>query len=315
MSDDTTPTPELREQTRNLTKQWQTGKMPFHQVLASLNALREETRASGHRANQAAVETSLGFVQGYRGNLTISIEHYDRARNLHKWIGNDRNVMIADLNMGVNYRLKGDFNRALTLYHSVQEQATKLEAHAVKAMSLSNEALIQLRLERQEETFSVLEQLMALSDTHYQSEDQNWPIILCEGCYGLTQAHVHWGDKQAAWETAMRSWEIAKTVDQPIYYGYSNRTVAIVIDALETVPSPDFKTDPDTYFAASVKAFKGIKAEAELAQTMFAHALSLGRRGMRTTAARKLQQSLVIFTRLGMVDDAARAAEAQLTMM
>ena len=315
MSDDSTPTPEMREKTADITRRWQIGELPFREALSTLTAYLAHAKASGHRANQARVHNSLGFLQGYRGNLTASINHYEHAHNLYKLIGDDRSVMAADLNTGVNYRLKGDFNRALTLFRSVQEQAETLEAYTAQAMAMSNEALVQLRLERQETAMRVLDKLMAFADPHYDPTDNNWPIIVCEGCYGLALAHIRAGDHQAAWDASMRSWQIAQERDEPMYHGYANRTMAFVIEVIDGVPSADFKTDPDTYFAASVRAFKSIKAEAELAQTMFAHALSLGRRGMRTTAARKLQQSLVIFTRLGMVDDAARAAEAQLTMI
>jgi len=315
MSDDTTTTPEFREKVQAVIQGWQTGELPFREAMTTLKQYQQEARESGHRSNQARIETALGYVQGYRGNLTASINHYEHARNLNKLMGDDQAVMIADLNTGVNYRLKGDFNRALTLYQSVQEQAHQLEAYDVMAMAMSNEVLIQLRLEHQELAVAVLDKLMALAETHYQPDDRNWPIILCEGCYGQAIACIRAGDANAAWDAAMRSWKIAHEVGSPMHRGYANRTVALVIEVLDKVPSPDFKTDPDTYFAASVRAFKEIKAEAELAQTMFSHALSLGRRGMRTTAARKLQQSLVIFTRLGMVDDAARAAEAQLAMM
>ncbi len=48
---------------------------------------------------------------------------------------------------------------------------------------------------------------------------------------------------------------------------------------------------------------------------MLAHARCLAGHGRRTTAARKLQQAMIIFTRLGMTDDAAQAAEAQLQVI
>ena len=56
-------------------------------------------------------------------------------------------------------------------------------------------------------------------------------------------------------------------------------------------------------------------AEGELAKTMYEHGRSLMRRDKKMPAARKLQQAMVIFTRLGMVDDAAKAAEAQLMVL
>jgi hypothetical protein len=52
--------------------------------------------------------------------------------------------------------------------------------------------------------------------------------------------------------------------------------------------------------------------EGDVAKTMFARGKSLVRRGKKASAAKLFQQALVIFEKLGMRDDAAKAAEAQM---
>jgi hypothetical protein len=74
----------------------------------------------------------------------------------------------------------------------------------------------------------------------------------------------------------------------------------------------DSPADPDEYFRLAIDVFREMNMEAERARTVFAHARSLAHRGRKTMAVRMLQQVMVMFTDLGMVDDAAKAAQAQI---
>jgi hypothetical protein len=160
-----------------------------------------------------------------------------------------------------------------------------------------------------------------LLDEAYQLS-QEWPpdartlpVLLCEIHHGLAVIQLNDGQPQAAWSHATRALEIAQTHQNPLHIGYANRTAGEVLTMLEAPPGDGFSDDPDLYFQAANQAFRGIAAEGEVARTLYAHGKSLARRGRRITSARKLQQAMDIFTRLGMIDDAARAAEAQLEVL
>jgi len=127
--------------------------------------------------------------------------------------------------------------------------------------------------------------------------------------------HLRQGDAKAAWGQALKALEASEKSGKPLQRGYANRIMGEVITELKESPEPPLPSDPDEYFRTALAAFREINAEAELARTMYAHALSMAARGRRMIAARKLQQVMIIFTRLGMVDDAARAAEAQLSVI
>ena len=88
-----------------------------------------------------------------------------------------------------------------------------------------------------------------------------------------------------------------------------------MLTALGSVPHADadqFTDDPDVYYQTALGLLREVHADAELAHTLFAHGTSLARRGRRLRAAHALQQAMIIYTRLEMVADAARAAQAQL---
>jgi hypothetical protein len=145
--------------------------------------------------------------------------------------------------------------------------------------------------------------------------DDDLPTLLCEVYHGLTIIYLAADDHEAARETAMCALDIAYTHRQPMQLGFANRAVGEVVTLLESTPEADLPDDPDRFFRASSQAFREINMEGELARTMLAHAQSLVHRGRFTTAARKLQQVMIIFTRLGMLGDAARAAELQRTVL
>jgi hypothetical protein len=142
--------------------------------------------------------------------------------------------------------------------------------------------------------------------------------VFCEIHHGLASVYVKLGQHDQAWRHALNSLTIARGVEQPLMLGFANRAMGEVVSALGALPShanPSLSNDPDEYYRAASEAFREIKAEGELARTMYAHALSLAARGRGMTAARKLQQAMIIFTRLGMADDAAKAAHAQMGVL
>jgi tetratricopeptide (TPR) repeat protein len=311
------PDPEFEQQCRTVVDQWRSGSNSFRLAVAELDRLLQTSIATGHRRNQAMAHGMLGYMQGYRGNLNAAIQYFQRARSIYDEIGDLQRVMITDLNTGISYRQRGDFYRALTLYRSVTRQSELLGSMVVHAKALSNEALVLVTLKRYRQAAQTLARVRRLADASNTPQDPNWPTIKCEMFYAQAMIDIAQGQPLAAWDGAVQGMEIARETRQAIHIGYANRTMALVVDALGHVPDEFIETytaDPDVYFSAAIGAFRDVRAQAELAQTVYMHGLSLGQRGQRVNAWRKLQQALVIFTRLGMVHDAADAAQAQLTI-
>ena len=292
---------------------WQTGQTPFAEAVAQLERLGQEATGERHRGNQARVQHLLGYLQHYRGNLTISIQHYERARAIYEQVGNKDRQAYIDLNQGENYRFKGEFNRALRYTRSAGEMAEALGNMRVQTIAMANEGLIMVTTGQHQQAVRAFEISLELSNNWDENREQ-LPGILCEVYHGLAVIHLEREDHHAAWEYALMALESARMAGLPLQLGFANRVLGRVLSALDAAPDPSFSSDPDHYFHLALESFREINAEAEIARTMFEHALSQAQRGRRTTAARKLQQALIIFTRLGMVDDAARAADAQLAI-
>jgi tetratricopeptide (TPR) repeat protein len=309
------PAPEFNQRCVSIVRSWQHGDLPFADAVAQMTRLSDEARRSGHAANEGRAEHALGFLQHYRGNLNTSIQHYERARSLFRRVNNLDRVGTMDLNQGENYRFKGDFMRALRLYRSAHELAKSTGNVNLQTMAAVNEGLVLLAVGDNTSALNAFTAALQLTDQWEDRDDPNLPGLLCELYHGVAVVFLRQQRFRDAWENALRALEIASSTELPHQLGYANRTIGEVITELGQAPDSGFSNDPDDYFQAAMKCFKTLNEEAELARTMYAHALSMSHRGRRTMAAKKLQQVMIIFTRLGMVDDIARAAEAQLAVI
>lgn len=311
---DIDPTPEFDRRCTEVINVWEQGELPFKEAIAYLNSYYQEAVDANHIPNQGRAEHLLGYLQHYRGNLNTSIKHYERARSLYMQAGNRKRAAMMDLNQGENYRFKGDFTRARRLYRAAYEIANELGDIRVQTIASVNEGLVLVTTGQPVHARQALEEGLRLT-SFWTERIEQLPGVLCEIYHGLAEIHLDEGQPAAAWEMALLALDAAHHGNQPLQRGYANRTMGEVVAKLGGAPDEGFSNEPEDYFRAALEAFKEINAEAELARTMFAQAQALAKQGRRTTAARKLQQVMIIFTQLGMVDDAARAAEAQLAVL
>jgi tetratricopeptide (TPR) repeat protein len=319
---DQEPTPDFDERCKRVLNRWERGELPFKQAIELMNELEREAVNSGLPCNQGRVELLLGVMQGYRANLDASVRHFERARNLFEKAGNRKRAVGALLNLGESYRLKGDFTRARQFFHTAYEAAEVMGAKITQANAACNEGLIFLSMERFDAARAMLNKAAHLAEQVTGEEESPLPL-LCEIYHGLVSVNLRLEDLEAAWSYALQSHHIAQQVGQPLLLGFANRAMGEALAALLNVPRsaedtvvyPVTDKDPDDYFRAASEAFQEIKAEGELARTMYAQAISLMGRGRSMMAARKLQQAMIIFTRLGMSDDAAKAAHAQMAAL
>ncbi|MBZ0282071.1 MAG: hypothetical protein K8L97_15130 [Anaerolineae bacterium] len=311
---DTEPTPEFNDRCRSIVSRWETGELPFAEAAEQMAVLGKEALSSGHLANQGRVEQLMGFMEGYRGNLNVSIHHFERARALYIQVSNQRRIAICDLNIGESYRYKGDFNRARALFDKAYRAFEDLDDPENEALAIGNRGQMFLSMGSLENARQDLLQSGKLArQLEYDSASRT--AILCELYHAMTSLFILKDQFEDAWTEAMKAHKVAQAVNRPLERGFAYRAIAEVINAMGESPDPNFENDPDAYYQAANDAFREINIEGEMARTMFAQAKSLSKRGRRMTAARKLQLAMVIFTRLGMVDDAAKAAEAQLEVL
>lgn len=314
ISTDSEPTPEFNDYCLDVIRRWERGELPYKEAVTLLTQKEQEATSTGHLANQGRIHHVLGYIQHYRGNLDASIRHYDKARYLFQQVKNARRICMMDLNNGENYRLKGDFTRARRLYRNAYEGATPLGDLVTMAMAAINEGLVLLAMGQNAYARKLLTEGYELSQ-QWTERLESLPSLHCEVHHSLTLIHLAEGDLEQAWQEARRAMIAARASGEGMCMGYAYRALGEAITHLGSAPEDGYHSDPDEYYRLAIESFREMNMEAEMARTIFAQAQSLAHRGRRSTAARKLQQVMIMFTQLGMVDDIAKVAQAQLDVL
>jgi tetratricopeptide (TPR) repeat protein len=312
--------PAFREQVNTILSQWQGGTITYAVALESLNKLKQAAVDAQHLVHQALVENSLGIMQGYRSNYTQSLVHFENVRRLYEQAGAFSRLSGADLNIGETYRLRGNFTRARTYFHQAYESAKRYDNRANQTVALTNEAQMWLSLNSLDKAQETLSKALELSETPWENPEPDSRRLsrldnACEIEYCFVELKMRQNKAPEAWQHARRAYEVAQELQRPIRRGFANRAMGSLVTVLTEIPDEGFAADPDSYFKAALEAFKEVKAEGEVGKTLYAHGKSYALRGKKRNAAQLFQQAMVIFTRLGMTDDAAKAAEAQLEVI
>lgn len=313
VSSDSEPTPEFNTRCMGFITSWRQGDMPTEDAIQQLKALSREAANAGHAANQGRAEHLSGYIQHYLGNYGISNTHYEIARRLFQRVGNRRRMATMDMNMGENYRYRGEFKRAQHLYRIAYAAADELSDYRIKTISITNEGLTLISTGEFALARQALEEGLALSEQW--DEDKQKEALLTEIFYGLAQVDLALNNASRAWKNAYRALNHANNSDNLHSVGLAYRVLGDVLTALGQPQAGATYNNPDDYYRAALGTFKEIDAEAEIARTVFQHARSLAKRGRRRNAAQLLRDAMVIFTKLGMTDDVAHAADEQLRVL
>lgn len=309
---DVEPTEEFNQQCVDAVNQWQAGDLSFEVAANKLRTLKREVEGK-HMANEARAEMILGVMHGYRANFNLGLQHFEHARDLFIKLGNQQRVMTCVLNIGETYRQMGDFSRAQRFLGDAYQMAVDQDNLRTQTIALSNRGQALVQMGRYDEALELLEK--AYLEYPEWGDVQNPDTdLLAEIHHALARIYLEKGIVEAAWQQGKESYQMAQHSNKPMSVGFANRTMAEVLTALDGIPAEDeenFPLDIDSYFQQAQQAFREIALEGELARTMFAQAKSLSTRGRRVQAARRLQEAIILFSKLGMVDDASKAAELQ----
>jgi tetratricopeptide (TPR) repeat protein len=184
----------------------------------------------------------------------------------------------------------------------------------LQTTAIANEGQILLTMGRHHEALESLLEAQKLAK-YLETDDHVVPRLVCEIHYVLASIYCTLLRLDKAWHEARAALRLAQDMRHPLQIGLAQRAVGEVLMAMETPPEGEFSTNADEYFQVATDIFRSLGAEGEMARTMYVYSKSLARQGRRMTAARKLHQAMIIFTKLGMVNDATHAADLQLTIL
>ncbi len=321
--------PEYRKACLAAYNGWKDGSIQFKAALDQLQEYERQAATEQQYANQGYSQTLLGMIYGYRAELDMSIRHFVRARDLFERAKNPEQVVRTTMNLGETYRLKGDFPRARQYFNSAYAAATEFGILTTQAYAASNEGHLLMamgQLEQAREKFELsIEHGKHIAETDASLEIQS------QSRQGLATYYLEVGDTSAAWKQAVESLRLSREQGNPLMLGFAYRTMGEVLTALGELPKDtpaavvddaavpqdaaatnESLGDPDMFFQLAIQSFSDFKADGETARTIFQQGASLLKRGQKVTASRKFHQAMLMFTKLGMKDDAAKAAQAQM---
>ncbi|GAB5493519.1 MAG: hypothetical protein Phog2KO_37340 [Phototrophicaceae bacterium] len=308
-------TEEFRQRVNKIYESWHQNEISFPIALTQIEALRKEAIAEDNKLNEAGIYNILGIMYGYRSSYDDSIKNFDKARELFHDSGAIRRTATVDLNLGETYRLLGNFTRAKTYFRRAYEEAKTLEEIPLQVLALTNEGQMWFSLKSFDKARATLEKSLHISETEWHPENDrekiNFADNACEIHHALVSVHLGIDNPEEAWEHAIKAFGHAEYSGRIVRMGYAYRALGDVITQLGESPDPDYNSDVDYYYDQAMSAFKQVKAEGEVAKTLLAQGQSLSKRGKKRSAGNKYQQAMVLFTRLGMMDSAAEAAQAQ----
>lgn len=313
----------VQQQATDILTRWENGALSYQDAIGQLIALKGEISGEGRLDDEAYLESRIGVIEGYRGNYATGIAHFERARELYLKADNQRQVVTCNLNIGETYRLKGNFSRARQYFRIGHEAALELGDRELQVLARANESQMTMSQGHLEQAEATLRECYDLCEDPFPVPPDSAPETIARAqldqkadiAQALTTIYLQQGRIDEAWRFAKESFSLAESLGTDLRLGFAYRALGEVITALNGATEAGYNPDPDVHFADSVLRFKAVNAEGEMARTLYAQGRSLAKRGRSTLAARKLHQAMIIFSRLGMVDDAAHAAEEQLRLL
>ncbi len=310
-------TAELRQTCDALLAQWKSGSLHFSEAQKRLTDLYQAAEQESRTADQGYTQLISGILQGWRANYTASIDHFERARSFFAQVNNREQAMRCTLNIGEALRQHGSFARARQYFHMAHASAKEIGHVPMQAVARSNEAQMLITLKQYSQAIKTLQESFTLRDadwTQWNLPPERKEDVYAEITVAAATAHLEQGNHAEAWRYALEALDIAERIGVPLRVGMANRIIGEILTHDDSGLREGMPDDPDEFFQRAIKAFREVNADGEIAKTMMAQGRSLAARGIRNSAARKLQQAMVVFTKLGMVNDAAEAADLQLKL-
>lgn len=295
------PDPQFVERCRAVYARWQRKEIEFAEASTLMEALRQEALGANEPAHEAGVEMMLGVMQGYRTNIDVSIGHFQNAHNLFRKVGNEIQANRCMMNIAELYRQKGDFSGAEQRFNAAYVAGKRHNDIVVQTVALHNRGAMLLALGHYESALAVLLESVALTE-QWTGEHQQEALFRtkCDIYQSLAMTYCELKREPEAIEAGQQALELAKT-DRTHLAG-ANRIMGKI---LTTFSSDD---QPNSYFQKALDIYREVNAEGELARTLYEYAQCLIQQQNNARARKMLQRAIVIFGKLGMADDAARAA-------
>ncbi len=292
---------------RTVVEAWQAGSLSYKDAIETLTIYSGNAAAKGHPLEEGCAELALGSLFHFRGNLSVSFRHVMRARSLYSLAVERNGMACAELIQARNYAYTGYTRMATTVFHSAYEIACTTGNETLKAEAAVCEGTTFLRAGKSSTALSQLDYALVLVKALPEGDQR--AMLLTKTYEALTETYLAQRSPETAWTEALNCWSVAHQYQTQVVQAYANRAVGQVIMTLNGSPyPPEFDDDATTYLNSAINAFKLADMEPEMARTKFLLAQYFAATKRHSIAFQLMQKTTLLFTRLGMVEDADQAA-------
>lgn len=309
--------PNFQVELNGIVFQWQSSNLSHNDALEAIEQLRQRAIRDNTPIHEGLIENSLGIMEGIRSNLGKSLTHFETSKRIFEACGARSRIGNASLNIGETHRIRGNFQRARSYFQEAYEIAKQYDNLGIQANALTNEAQIWCSLRQYDSAYDLLLKAEALCQHPWQDDEPERMTRArmsceCEVHHAFVDVYLYRELLEDAVRHAQRGLELAQQVGDALIIGMANRAMG---NALTALHAHDASYNPDDYFRAAITSFNEINAEGDVGKTLLAQGKSMAQRGRKRSAAQLFQRAMEIFTRAGMTNDVAMAAEAQLSVI
>lgn len=174
----------------------------------SKNAMSILGKAYGYagKANnpglEAKISGNLGIIYHSSGEISKSLQFFNRSIELSKKISSLQNLILADTNLGVLYTEKGQFNKALSLFEESLKNSSRIESVYDSVVSLTNLGDLMYEVGDMEKALKYYSDSLKVSQEH--------SLVVEEGVnyIGMAKTNLNLGNLNGVMEILKKSYDI-----------------------------------------------------------------------------------------------------------
>lgn len=300
---------------RELYERWQSGALTMEAVMGEFRTRLEA--AANHVGNRARAEMMLGLVLTKHNKFDAAMAHYDRAHDDYMRAGQVTQANGCKLNIARLQITRGNYAFADQSLASLYDSSVRHSDIYLRVLVLSNRGNLFQRMEQYERALVVLEEALGLTNEIQADRQSQVPSIQSDIYATRSRVALDIREMDKALEWAQQAITFAEQSGWAAAKATAYRIMGRVVAALElesdAPPAPEdpaeAKPNADYYFDQATQLFREMEMDGEVAQTYYDHAVTLVEQGANEKARVLLRKAMVGFNRVGMADDAARAAE------
>lgn len=290
------------------------------QAMSVLNQYRQHAALKGDGITEGHLLLMTGVINSSRARFRSAVHSYEQALALFNAQHCVSDGCLADMYLGQAHRALSNYVPARAHLQRALSQAPREHRNEIEARVKHQLGQLLLSVKDAEHAQTVLQESLDACDASWlplapwHNSDER-AGLRCEILCALTESALATERETLAWQYARDAMATADTLVSPLRLGYAARAMGNAASIFGWSGLDASLTDPDVYYRIAHEAFVSVANEAEAAHTLFAQANSKARRGKRRSSALLFERAMVIYSRLGMTEDATRAADAQLDVM